>query len=671
MAGFNTAVTGLSAASTNLDVIGNNIANASTTGFKSSRTEFADLYTTAVVGAGSSNVAGSGVTVSDIAQDFSAGTIEFTNNNLDLAIDGSGFFQLADDTGSLYYTRAGEFELDDDGYIVSKDGKYVQGYGVADPTSDDISLTPVGNLQVSETESAPQATTEIDLSFNINDELDPPENEYDRSDSTTYSYSTTVGIYDSLGNQQTIKINMVEQGPTIETHTIDANAISGNDLEISGVTLSGLNTTDLDSIDDVYLGIFTLNSETGQYELDATNLAALQDEDERIARVIYVPDATDPSGTLGDIVVEFEAQYTDSGDLYVYSSGTAIQDEVDERSSAEVQTFSIDSNGVTGGTSFNFGGVTITFDSDATQDDIGEAIEDAEDDILEANPEVESVVYENGQVIVTYKAEQGDVDNDLLEVVVSSGADSPFDDAHTTNTDGYVIPVSQNGDDSYEGVYRMYAYLNDEELLDIGKLAEPGSGSAEGATEEGPILVTFDTSSGDLETLNGDSVAASGQAPLLTIKGADPADPDTEITLDLTDTTQYASDSVVKDSQQNGYPKGDLTGVSFAETGEMVASFSNGQSLVLGVVAIATFDNQAGLTASGTTQWIASLESGDPILNPPGTGLNGTLESAALEASNVDLSSELVELIQAQRDYQANSKTLETMNEVTQTILQI
>lgn len=669
MAGFNTAVTGLSAASTNLDVIGNNIANASTTGFKSSRTEFADLYTTAVVGAGSSNVAGSGVTVSDIAQDFSAGTIEFTNNNLDLAIDGSGFFQLSDDTGSLYYTRAGEFELDDEGYIVSKDGKYVQGYGVADPTSDEISLTPVGNLQVSETESAPQATTEIDLSFNINDELSAPENEYDRNDSTTYSYSTTVGIYDSLGNQQTIKVNMVEQAATIETHTIDANAILSNDLEISGVTLSGLDTSDLSGT--TYLNAFSLNSETGEYEIDATNLAALQEEDERIARVIYVPNETDPSGTLGDIVVEFESQYTDSGDLNVASSGVTIQDEVDERSSAEVQTFSIDSAGVTGGTSFNFGGVTITFDSNATQDEIGEAIEDAEDDILEANPEVESVVYEDGQVIVTYKPEQGDVDNDLLEVVVSSGSDNPFDDAHSTNVDGYVVPVSQNGDDSYEGVYRMYAYLNDEELLDIGKLAEPGSGAAEGATEEGPILVTFDTSSGDLETLNGDSVASSGQAPLLTIKGADPADPDTEITLDLTDTTQYASDSVVKDQQQNGYPKGDLTGVSFAETGEMVASFSNGQSLVLGVVAIATFDNQAGLTASGTTQWIASLDSGDAILNPPGTGLNGTLESAALEASNVDLSSELVELIQAQRDYQANSKTLETMNEVTQTILQI
>ncbi|WP_315981303.1 flagellar hook-basal body complex protein [Aliamphritea spongicola] len=91
MAGFNTAVTGLKAATTDLDVTGNNIANSSTIGFKSSRTEFGDIYATAVVGAGSSNVAGSGVIVSDIAQDFQAGTIEFTNNNLDLAINGSGF----------------------------------------------------------------------------------------------------------------------------------------------------------------------------------------------------------------------------------------------------------------------------------------------------------------------------------------------------------------------------------------------------------------------------------------------------------------------------------------------------------------------------------------------------------------------------------------------------
>src|SRR6056300_1321812 len=124
MAGFNTAVTGLKSASQMLDVAGNNIANSSTVGFKSTRTEFSDIYATSVVGAGASNQPGSGVTVSDISQDFSAGTIEFTNNNLDLAINGSGFFQLNDGQGGITYTRAGSFELDKDGFIVSKNGKF-------------------------------------------------------------------------------------------------------------------------------------------------------------------------------------------------------------------------------------------------------------------------------------------------------------------------------------------------------------------------------------------------------------------------------------------------------------------------------------------------------------------------------------------------------------------
>jgi len=103
----------------------------------------------------------------------------------------------------------------------------------------------------------------------------------------------------------------------------------------------------------------------------------------------------------------------------------------------------------------------------------------------------------------------------------------------------------------------------------------------------------------------------------------------------------------------------------------MVASYSNNQQSNLGVVALANFQNQAGLQNAGDTQWRATLESGDPILNPPGTGLNGSLRSSALEQSNVDLSTELVKLIEAQRNFQANSKTLETMNNVTQNILQI
>jgi flagellar hook-basal body protein len=123
--------------------------------------------------------------------------------------------------------------------------------------------------------------------------------------------------------------------------------------------------------------------------------------------------------------------------------------------------------------------------------------------------------------------------------------------------------------------------------------------------------------------------------------------------------------------QQNGYTKGDLIGVTFEQNGEMIASFSNGKKQALGTVAIATFENQAGLQPSGNTEWQATLTSGNATPNRPGTALAGTLRSAALEQSNVDLSAELVKLIEGQRNFQANSKTLETLNTVTQAILQI
>lgn len=206
-------------------------------------------------------------------------------------------------------------------------------------------------------------------------------------------------------------------------------------------------------------------------------------------------------------------------------------------------------------------------------------------------------------------------------------------------------------------------------MLDIGKDLDPGEVGT--GTEPGPILIGFNSTNGLLSSINGSTFSASAVVPSISITGADPADPTTTITLDITNTTQFASESIVKASAQDGYTKGDLIGVSFSETGEMVASFSNGQNQDLGVVAIATFENQAGLQPAGDTEWISTLTSGDAIVNPPGTGLNGTLRSAALEQSNVDLSAELVALIEAQRNFQANSKTIETQNTVTQAILQI
>ncbi len=653
MAGFNTAVTGLKAATTDLDVTGNNIANASTVGFKSSRTEFGDIYATAVVGAGSSNVAGSGVTVTDIAQDFQAGTIEFTNNNLDLAINGSGFFQLDDGQGGVTYTRAGAFELDKNGFIVSKSGKFLQGYGL----DSEGNRLPIGNLAVTQKESPPKATEEIDLSFNIDSREDATKllPDYNRDEPGSFTYSTTVRTFDSLGNEHTIKFNLAEARPNQAQQQIKIEAPAT--ALVAGDTISGYTLTAADIAEITAPVTAGTVLSTGNTFYD--NLAGA---DPRIAEIIVDDPAT------GEITLRFKAEYPEP-DLVQVTGGitSAEHASAPEIRANETHSFGFDATAFTAGAltaaaTIEIGGVSLTLDAGLTQDQIGDEITAIQAQILDANPDIESVIYSDSappQLVVTYKAEAGNVpDTDEISISATSGA-NPF----------VAASVEKTGDSSFEGVYRMYAYLNGSELLDIGKDLDPGE--VGNGTEPGPILVKFNPTNGLLTSVDGSQFTPGSVVPSITITGADPADPTTSITLDITNTTQFASASIVKASQQDGFTKGDLVGVTFNGDGEMVASFSNGQNTSLGVVAIATFENQSGLQPSGDTEWTATLTSGDAIVNPPGTGLNGTLQSAALEQSNVDLSTELVNLIEAQRNFQANSKTLETMNTVTQNILQI
>jgi len=647
MAGFNTAVTGLKSASTMLDVAGNNIANSSTTGFKSSRTEFADIYASSVVGAGSSNTPGSGVTVSDISQDFSAGTIEFTNNNLDLAINGQGFFQLDDGNGTVTYTRAGSFELDKNGNIVSKSGKFLQGYGL----DSDGNVLPLQNLAVSAKESAPKATESMELSFNINSAEDAEELQrtFDKDQPGSYTYSTTIETVDSLGFSNSIRTYFVEQAAVREQYQYDIG--SSQSVKISGVTIN--------------------------FAAPAEDLAAAKAELEAVDPRIDTSTLEAVGTAPGPFTLRFElyASATQLGNVQVKDTA---DEEIDldtgysrERDANEIQIIELaDDPGVTYPVNLNIAGVDMKIGEptgttvNERQLQIGAAIESYSSLIIDKNPDIQSFAYnsEDNRIEITWKAEAGNVDPVFISQL---GTNTVLED----NADTVLADEMQKGDNSFLGAYRMYAYLNNSEALDIGKrLDPPGSQTV---TEVGPIAINFDPTTGFLAGVNGESVQAGGLAPTITITNADPTNPDTEIDLDISGTTQFAAVSIVKNSTQDGYPKGDLIGVSFAETGEMVAAFSNGQRQNLGLVAMASFENQDGLQPAGNTEWIATLVSGTAILNPPGAGLNGTLRSAALESSNVDLSAELVKLIEGQRNFQANSKTLETMNTVTQAILQI
>lgn len=194
---FNIGLSGLRAANKDLSVTGNNIANAGTAGFKQSRAEFADVYAASVLGTGS-NQQGSGVLVGDISQLFNQGNINYTQNALDMAINGNGFFQVSNN-GALSYTRAGYFGTDRDGFIVDNFGNNLQGYTL--DASGNLQPGVVADLQIRTSSQEPRATTRVDQVLNLNStNTVPAVTPFDPAEPNSYNASTSTNIYDTQGN---------------------------------------------------------------------------------------------------------------------------------------------------------------------------------------------------------------------------------------------------------------------------------------------------------------------------------------------------------------------------------------------------------------------------------------------------------------------------------------
>lgn len=202
--GFAQGVSGINAAASNLDVIGNNIANSNTVGFKAGSVQFADVYAGSKVGLGTS--------VSAVTQDFNQGSVQTTSRDLDLAItDGNGFFRLASANGEIAYTRNGQFNQDKDGYIVNSQGLRLTGYQVG--ANGQIAGGMPGPLQLPTTEMTPKATSGINASFNLDSRsVAPTATPFDPANSNTYNYPNAVTTYDSLGNSHEFATYFVKTG---------------------------------------------------------------------------------------------------------------------------------------------------------------------------------------------------------------------------------------------------------------------------------------------------------------------------------------------------------------------------------------------------------------------------------------------------------------------------
>ncbi|MGX9461062.1 flagellar hook protein FlgE [Shewanella sp. A14] len=247
---FNIALSGIAAAQKDLNTTANNIANVNTVGFKESRAEFADVYANSIF-ANSKTTVGGGVTTTQVAQQFHQGSLQFTSNSLDMAISGSGFFVTSSglDTQDLSYTRAGAFKVDSDNYMVDAAGNFLQGFPVdEDGNSTSVSLTTTQPIKIPDKAGSPVQTGNVGLQMNLDvgeTALDPAN--FDPDDSDTFNNSTSVTIYDSLGESHIMTTYFIK--PTDGSYTGESNwlafyAVDGDPVNVA--TGAGTYDTDAD-----------------------------------------------------------------------------------------------------------------------------------------------------------------------------------------------------------------------------------------------------------------------------------------------------------------------------------------------------------------------------------------------------------------------------------------
>ncbi|KWB42877.1 flagellar hook protein FlgE [Burkholderia ubonensis] len=411
--GYQQGLSGLSGASNALDVIGNNIANANTVGFKSSTAQFADMYANSVATSVNTQI-GIGTRISSVQQSFGQGTINTTNNALDVAINGNGFFQMSNN-GVITYSRDGTFQRDKNGFIVDSQGRNLMGYNAT--AGGVINTAATVPLQAPTANLAPTATTKITGQFNLNSQdAVPATTPFSATDSTSYNYSTSIQVYDTLGGAQQV-------------------------------------------------------------------------------------------------------------DMYFVKSATA-------------------------------------------------------------------------------------------------------------------------------GQWEAYAGVKGQTPTDLGTVAFNTTGQIASTTPVAPVTGT----TGKFQF----TIPATG--------GSATPQP---LTLDLTGTTQYGGKDGVNNLAQDGYASGTLTTFTIGADGKLTGNYSNGQTQTLGLIALANFNNPNGLTNLGGNQYAESSASGVPQISAPGSTNHGVLQGSALENSNVDLTAQLVNLITAQRNYQANAQTIKTQQAVDQAVINL
>jgi flagellar hook protein FlgE len=629
-------VAGLDVHQQMMDVVGNNISNINTVGFKGSRVTFKEMLNqtiqTASAPSSQSNLGGInpqqiglGVSVGSVDVNHSQGNRQNTGISTDMSIDGNGYFILNDGGSNPYYTRAGNFSIDEQGYLVNPGNGYkVQGYTANEEGEIQDALSDL-RLNM-ETASDPKATTEMKIGGNINSAL-----------SDGVQFSTSSDVYDSLGKKHTTKMNYTRRIGTSLTGSVDIN---GNTMNISQVDSFDPSMEELNiSFNDVTDEEFGVNYDGGNnleisWDFNDNNLAPsnMQEIEDAINQELtssgksallnidYAGNVNDiETGTGGLVTLDSPTFGPTTGNLSVLQKSSAPSAEL---SGMQIEFTDNDST-LSGSYDLENNIMTISADWDASSTTAPTDISVIEDKI-----------------------------NQTLETNAVSGK----------------VELSADGFDAAEfagnSVTMNVSNYWDWNLANVSDVSGEPSGSG---------TVAFD-SSGKIVSGRTGEISFN---PIEVGSGEENNSPESPQSVDINfageenSLTQFASDTTLNPFSVNGYASGTLEDYSINNSGEIVGSFSNGRNKLLGQLSLASFGNPAGLNKAGDTMFSESENSGTISVGKSGSGKFGRIISNSLEMSNVNLSEEFTKMITAQRGFQASSKLITTSDEMLQELVNL
>ncbi|EDZ63623.1 flagellar hook protein flgE [Sulfurimonas gotlandica GD1] len=693
-------VSGLQSHQVAMDVESNNIANVNTTGFKYSRANFSDLLAqtkaiaTAPQGAlGGKNPVqvGLGSTISSMTRIFSQGSVQNSDKNTDVAIQGDGFYIVSPDGGNTYkYTRAGDFKFDAGGNFVDNNGFVTQGW-LRDPISGKVDSTaPITDINIPPGLTTPaSASQEVVLKANLNSgpNVESFSPAYEIKTGTTNVQPAAIDANGNAISAGNIGVMFNEVGEAFSLQQDQGVWVSFLSSSLTAGTVIANTAMDITFNIDPELGIagnaVNITAAAGATVAETANnyVSAINAQ----TAITGITASVDASQVITLINNNGSSSASHNINLATVTSGSGLA----TGTSTTAHRYQYNTSSAA-----SLAGGDKTFTSMA---DLRKWMEDEANNQGGATNGITIAVNDAGKFVI--QNPNSGVDDYDMNLKVTAYTNKTSGSVVTSNTRftrnmeamNSVLPKASGGQ-AFSQSFNAATHSSSIDIFDslgskhtlrmeFRKTAlDTSTGSSWAMLVSVPAPATIDTTAPlDEKTgsirFNNDGSLATYNPPNISFSGNNGSAPDQQVSLSFGTAnsfdgmTSFDSTSSTSGISQDGYTGGDLVGIRIDQSGTLVGSFSNGRSFGLAQIGMAKFTNNEGLSVEGGNIFIQTANSGDPIIGTAATAGRGFIQAAALEASNVDLSRALTQLIIIQRGFQANGKTITTSDQLLQTLI--